>query len=533
MAITPNTNLRLLKVPIEIDSKNQLNFANRQAQLNYFKSLPYVEVDNISYQRKDNIIRYPSHIDYIINYNYVMYQNTNYSDQWFYAFITKMEYINDYMTEITIKTDVFQTWQFDIIYNKMFVEREHVNNDTIGAHTVPEGLETGEYIVNNINTCQSLTEIPKFILASTIDTVLDETGKLIGGNIGGGKYGGIKSGYKYFAFETGTQTLNNVLKAFEDAGKSDAIGMLFLAPKSLFNYEGDGTQTDNVGVADSSQDITSTWAGLTGTPLQRLTSLNGYTPKNKKLLTFPYCFMKLTNNNGGNAVYKYEYWSSPDGNPEIAIHGTICPGMSIKAVPLEYKGVNENFNEALTGAKFPICGWNTDVYTNWLTQNGVNIGLSLATGIGEIAGGITGLALGNPVGITAVGGGLGGITNTLAEVHQKSFASPQAEGNVNSGDVSFGEGTCTFSAYAMSIKSEFAKIIDDYFSMFGYKVNTLKVPNINGRQNWNYVKTIDCNIHAYIPQEDVQELKDMFNSGVTIWHNPNTFLDYSQNNSII
>ena len=196
MAITPNTNLRLLKVPIEIDSKNQLNFANRQAQLNYFKSLPYIEIDNISYQRKDNIIRYPSHIDDIINYNYVMYQNTNYSDQWFYAFITKMEYINDYMTEITIKTDVFQTWQFDIVYNKMFVEREHVNNDTIGSHTVPEGLETGEYVVNNINTCQSLTETPKFILATTIDPVLDNTGKLTGGNIGGGKYGGIKSGYK-------------------------------------------------------------------------------------------------------------------------------------------------------------------------------------------------------------------------------------------------------------------------------------------------------------------------------------------------
>lgn len=85
----------------------------------------------------------------------------------------------------------------------------------------------------------------------------------------------------------------------------------------------------------------------------------------------------------------------------------------------------------------------------------------------------------------------------------------------------------------MSIKAEFAKIIDDYFSMFGYKTNKVKVPNLIGRQNWNYVKTIDCNIIGNFPQEDLQEIKDMFNNGLTIWHNTSTFLDYSQNNNIV
>lgn len=85
----------------------------------------------------------------------------------------------------------------------------------------------------------------------------------------------------------------------------------------------------------------------------------------------------------------------------------------------------------------------------------------------------------------------------------------------------------------MSIKAEFAKIIDDYFSMFGYKTNEVKIPNLTGRQNWNYVKTIDCNILGNFPQEDLQEIKDMFNNGLTIWHNTSTFLDYSQNNNIV
>ena len=82
----------------------------------------------------------------------------------------------------------------------------------------------------------------------------------------------------------------------------------------------------------------------------------------------------------------------------------------------------------------------------------------------------------------------------------------------------------------MRAKTEYLKIIDDYFSMYGYKVNSVKIPNITGRTNWNYVKTINANILGDIPQEDIQELKNMFDNGVTFWHNPNTFLDYSQNN---
>ena len=127
MAITPHTNIRLLKTAIELDNKNQLTFANPTAQFNYFDSQQYIEVENCSYQRKDNVIRFPAHIDSIINYNYVMYHNDNYSTRWFYAFIVGMEYLNDNMTLIKISTDVFQTWQFDIAFKQCFVEREMIN----------------------------------------------------------------------------------------------------------------------------------------------------------------------------------------------------------------------------------------------------------------------------------------------------------------------------------------------------------------------------------------------------------------------
>ena len=78
-----------------------------------------------------------------------MYRNSSYGNKWFYAYITDMKYINDNLTAISIKTDVYQTWCFDLTFKSSFVEREHVSNDTIGNHTVPEGLEHGEYKVQS------------------------------------------------------------------------------------------------------------------------------------------------------------------------------------------------------------------------------------------------------------------------------------------------------------------------------------------------------------------------------------------------
>lgn len=127
MVIAPNSNITLLKVPLELSNKNQLTFSSKQAQFNYFNSLTKIELENATYQRKEGVIRFPELIDNLYEYNYVMYQNENYSDKWFYAFITNMRYLNDNVTEISITTDVFQTWQFDLEFKQSFVEREMIN----------------------------------------------------------------------------------------------------------------------------------------------------------------------------------------------------------------------------------------------------------------------------------------------------------------------------------------------------------------------------------------------------------------------
>lgn len=145
---TPSTAVYLCNTPLKSDNKNQISFSNRTAQFNYFNSLAVRRFSDFTYQRKDNIIRVPINAEVLFNdgVNYVMYDNKNFSNRWIYAFIEKIEYINDNVSHIHIKTDVFQTWFLDCEILPSFVVRETVINDDLFKHTLPENLPTGEQI---------------------------------------------------------------------------------------------------------------------------------------------------------------------------------------------------------------------------------------------------------------------------------------------------------------------------------------------------------------------------------------------------
>lgn len=127
--ITPDGQINLLSLPILLDYKNQLSFETQQDQFNYFitKRQINLSADNATYMKKDGVIKVPFHCDTLWGINYIMYQNTNFSNKWFYAFVVDKEYINDNCTALKIQTDVFQTWQFDIQILDSFVEREMID----------------------------------------------------------------------------------------------------------------------------------------------------------------------------------------------------------------------------------------------------------------------------------------------------------------------------------------------------------------------------------------------------------------------
>ena len=61
--------------------------------------------------------------------------------------------------------------------------------------------------------------------------------------------------------------------------------------------------------------------------------------------------------------------------------------------------------------------------------------------------------------------------------------------------------------------------IYDYFVKYGYKVNKWETINVNSRKYFNFIKTNTCNIVGEkIPHEYLEEIKDIFNRGLTIWH---------------
>lgn len=174
MTITPQGQLYLCKTPLENDYKNQLTFSNANAQMTYFNSTVQHTFDNYTYIKKDNAIQVGKNIDEIIDCNYLFYKNTGFTNKWYFCFITNMEYVNENCTRITFETDCYQTWLFQIEYKQSFVEREHVNDDTVGLHTVPENLETGEYICNEHYKDETMDNYAQdlcFVMASTSEPI--------------------------------------------------------------------------------------------------------------------------------------------------------------------------------------------------------------------------------------------------------------------------------------------------------------------------------------------------------------------------
>ena len=578
--ITPQSDVYLLKTPLEIDEINQLTFSDSTAQYNYFNSLPKLAVDNFTYQRKDGTIRFGANFDSLIGYNYVMYRNDAYSNKWFYAFITGMEYLNDNVTAISIKTDVWQTWQFSLSFKPCLIDREHANTDTAGSNTLPEDLELGEMVCNgstsnfgggtidpNNKRYYTIIEVSQvensgtestmsYTWASGTHELTPAVNSIERGTIPlivGGTFAGSQSG--------AIRTASNITHLYDKAGLGESIINIYQLPTEVvppFNEiiisVVNGGTVDGIGVP---VDLQNTMSIVSSKTFTRPTSVNGYTPKNKKLLTYPYCYFNISNNAGTCMPYRYEDFN---GNVEFGVEGTFGVSGSTKAIPKNYLNISGNaLDYSVNGPKFPVCSWKSDSYTNWLTQNAVNLEMqwknTILHGIanigttaaqGALAGGQIGSVGGAfKGGVAGAIAGAGGTAVTLPasllalarEQHvaktQANMVSDQVKGNINAGDFVWAKYRSPFTYMPMSIKAEYARCIDEFWNQYGYKCNRVKTPNVTGRRNWNYVKTVGCYIGGNIPQEDMQEIKNMFDRGVTFWHNPATFMDYSQNNDII
>ena len=558
MAITPDTNIKLLKVPLEISNKNQLTFASKEDQYDYFISLPKIELSECNYQRKDNVIMFPAHIDSIIHYNYVMYQNDNYSNKWFYAFITNMQYENNGTTRITITTDVFQTWQFDLNWKQCFIEREmlSVTDDVAGANLIPEGLETGEFVIGG--TADFTDELtPLYVIAYLSSEITLEATTY---HFTGGKYNGILNGIMFIVGDD--DMINDILFDINvTQGLGQNIMTVFTIPKFACSSAINNPVTGKnyvVLAGDVFEQI------ITRTFTQLPSSLDGYTPRNQKLRTFPYLYIGFNPPTGSKKIYKYEDFTN--GTPSFKMMCEINQNPSVYFIPQNYKKITgDNVSECASLNGYPTISWKTDYFNSWLAQNSsivllqagqeqynYEVGQAKAVigGVGGMLSAGLGAAAEGGVGAGSLAGAVTSpmntalelasnnvnheyyIKNTLAQIEkQKLLPDSGSMGSSNATLLGYSMFKNIFNRY--TIKRQFAERIDKFFDMYGYMTNMVKLPNLNNRPNWNYVKTIGANITGDIPQIDMQAIKDLFNNGITLWHNPQTFLDYSQNNRTI
>lgn len=552
--VNPQGTVYVCKTPLEADYKNQLTFASKNAQTTYFASTVVTSFTNNTYIRKDGGIKVDCNIETIRQCNYLYYQNTGFDTRIYYCFITSMEYVSEDSTLIRFETDCFQTWYFDLVYKPCFVEREHVADDTLGANTVPEGLETGDYISNNQQNVSPMAsdiswgsgytyEGGNYMIAFQVSELLPSFYSVA--NVAQ-NYNGIYSGLFILGVDSASDALN-FIRGYDSEGKSSAIVSCFITYPHFFNAgytQAVGTHGYSVTLypAKTGNGNTILKLGIAMDTGMNFSTLNGYTPKNNKLKTYPYCYYLVDNNAGQNAIYKNELFkrTTSDPNPTFDIRGAIGQGNSIKLIPQNYKGdatANGNYQEGLQAGKLPICAWASDYYLNWVTQNAINMNTNVVSSVasGAISGGLYGGAVG--AGVGAVTSGLMAVVNNIARTETAKIMPDQARGNTNVSDLNIGfygwEAPSLFNIRAMSVKAEYARIIDDFFNMFGYKVNRVKTPQFSSRTYWNYVKTVDCNVEGDVPQEDLQIIRNIFNKGCTFWHGATNMYNYNLTNSIV
>lgn len=503
---------------LKISESDMITLMTNQSNLVYYDN-------HYSFLRENlNEIYVQASYGTCIQANYIAFQNPDYSNKIFFGFIDDVIYENEHTTRIKFTIDVWTTWYSYWDAKACFVVREHVQDDTLGANTVPEGLETGDYIVNS-HLSDSYNNVTTIVYGSNVD-VSDVTYTY--GNV----YTGVPSAVTYFhrsqmvdpAGATLHDSVAHDLDILKANGKLEEMRCLFIVPTWIL---GSSAQAFRIAGSDDPEHF--------NLGISRIASLNGYTPVNKKMLTFPYCYILLTNGAGESAIYHQELWNLNSNNEMILdVEGVLCPGCSIRAYPLNYNGDGVGIDYGLTLGKFPQINWATDQYTNWLTQNGTNMLLSAASGAVALGAGI---ASANPV---AIAGGTISIANTLNKYHQAKFTPSQIGGQANAGDIQYAMGANRFHCYRMTIKQEFARIIDKYFTVQGYKVNTVKIPNMSHRQNYNYVQIADGEKTAYSnnynnicpPPKDLDLINSLFVKGVTMWNNHANLGDYSVSNNI-
>lgn len=446
--------------------------------------------------------------------NYMAFRNMPYDSTWHFAFINNVTWLSADSVSIDFELDIFSECFYTTNFKPCFVERMHIpkSQDIAGANVVPDDIETGVMECYNHSWMDwGKNYLTMFI--SQYPSGTPEYATHFANNIYSGLY--VQS-YPCDTAEEAS-SIDTILETF--TGKEDAINLMTMSPY-ICEPDDDSSKGDGLRHMNWESSIDYQF---------------GYTPKNQKLFTYPYVYMMTDDNSGNQQVYKPELFSGDKWEFESV--GCKANMPQVLTFPTNYGGFSYGlYTYGFVTSNFPICAWSYDTFKAYVAQNKNSLALSMNQaewnqGTGFIAGALAGAKSGGgsafPV-TGAIGGVAGGIVggssgyfqiqNIMASIQDKEFIPRTSRGKINSENLKFALGLNRVDFYAMRPKLSMCKVIDDYWTAFGYPIHEITTPQINSRSSWNYVKTVDCAFTAEAEMNILSRYRDIFNKGVTIWH---------------
>jgi hypothetical protein len=455
-------------------------------------------------------IRVNKSVDSLYNCNYVMFQNTQFGERWFFAFIEKLKFKSGNVTDVVIKMDVYQTFQFDFTIQDTFIERQTFDNDYY--NTLSDTPSTGD--LKTIWEYEKLLQGMFFILFNSNPTVEDTT------TITNFSYPviGDYSLPCYMVLCYTADEMSEIVQAVSNKGRADRIQACYFAPCFLneINYELQIVSGGDLNL--SRQNSMQLISIMSVSNLFETLSLNiNYSPIFKKELSYPYAKLEIVDRITGKFIeLDLSKFLNPL-QPQFTLMFNITDNVEYKVIPLNYNGIGYSIENSLVVEPTTDLPVFSNSYSKYLKDNK---GSNAINGFMSVAGAVGSLVTGN------IAGAVGSFASISSIINQSNVAKSQPNQVSGIKGDAFDYLNYNPSIYfrLKVMDSDHMKIARNYWNAFGYPVRSISTFN-NTSKRYNFIKTVCVNIIAdTIPSEFAREIEGIFDKGVTIWNN--NYLNY-------
>lgn len=530
----PISSLTLYNCRLERTGHKTIDFASASARDTYFSgnsavaNIAYTAFNgNATYIREHDVINVGISADALdtAGVNYCRFINPQAGNFFRYAFIDEIEYIAPETSRLHIRVDAFVSNIGNINLGQCFVEREHVANDTRGLHTLPETITSENMVCNNVlyDLCPDLAGFTKagfnanyyaaIFMTEPTFTVPGNYDSYIGGN----------ANCSYIIAPESIDDLGALIDFLTDNNLSNAIvGIIPLirgfVTATEVNLPADVASEVGFSKVYTITDNSNSKYGVT--LYSSFGALDGYTPHNNKLYTYPYNYIKVMSASGAETNLEYEKLPGTNDNFIVSYSASLSPTLSI--APEYYNGVTKPVDKIVSYSQFSPIAYTVDTYSAWYAQNKNAVDMTLYTKAGAIVrSGFGALSAQNTQqALGAAGNVVDSTLNAmqwLASVMDMQRRPDEIKGTLT-GNALIYQSRAGVKVLDMCVKGEYAELIDRYFDCYGYNVSITKTPQINTRPHYNFCKTAGSNVFGAMPEDHKEQIDRLFNDGITVWH---------------